>query len=587
MNKTVNINLAGTSFHIDEDAFGKLSRYLDAIRRSLKGADGSEEIMQDIESRIGELFSEKIESSSQVINLKNLDEVIAVMGQPEDYEVDDEIFDDVPPSSKTYTKSRGSATHKQLFRDVDNKYISGVSSGLGHYIGVDAIWIRLLWILLIVAGFGSPIVVYILLWILVPPALTTSEKLRMTGEPVNISNIERKFKEGFDNVADRVKNVDYDKYGNRIKTGASGFFDSLSSLIVTLFRVFAKFIGILIIIVSLFTIIGLVVGFFTFGSIDFWGNNEIMEKIAMVDTTNVPIWLLSLLALFAIGIPFFALFVLGLKLLISNLKSMGSTMKILLIVVWALSIIGLTILGIKQATEQAYDGNYIEEQTLAVKTGDTLHISMRADKQFSYEVSRDNGLNIKYTADDKKVIYSNDIQLNIKSSKDSLGKIIFEKSAEGNNHLDAKKRAEAIEYNYSFENNSLILDGFFITETLNKYRDQQIEITIYVPEGTIVYSEESATSYYGFNSDLTELTDWDNDAHYFRILKNKFECLDCKEKEEAIENGDSLEIINSQQILDTIKTNKNQNWEEEVKDDFKNTTASTQKQSKTITVTVD
>lgn len=584
MNKTVNINLAGTSFHIDEDAFGKLSRYLDAIRKSLKGADGSEEIMQDIEARIGELFSEKIESPSQVINLKNLDEVIAVMGQPEDYEVDDEIFEDVPPSSKTHTKSRGNATHKQLFRDVDNKYISGVSSGLGHYIGVDAIWIRLLWILLIVAGFGSPIVVYILLWILVPPALTTSDKLRMTGEPVNISNIERKFKEGFDNVADRVKNVDYDKYGNKIKTGASGFFDSLGNLIATLFKVFAKFIGVLIIIVSLSTIIGLVVAFFTFGSIDFWGNNEITEYIALVDTTNVPMWLLALLALFAIGIPFFVLFVLGLKLLISNLKSLSSTVKILLIVVWALSVIGLAILGIKQATEQAYEGNYIEEQMLPVQTGDTLRISMRADKQFSYEVGRDNGLDLKYTDDDKRVIYSSDITLKIKSTKDSIGKIVIGKSAEGNNHLDAKKRAEAIEYIYSFENNSLLLDGFFITDTSNKYRDQQIDITIYVPEGTVVYSEENATSYYGFNSDFAELANWDNEAHYFRILKNRFECLDCKEKEEIIENTDSLEMLDSEEVLDTIK---NQNWEEEVKDGFKNNSASTIKSGKTITVTVD
>ncbi len=587
MNKTVNINLAGTSFHIDEDAFGKLSRYLDAIRKSLKSADGSEEIMQDIEARIGELFSEKIESPTQVVTLQILDKVIAVMGQPEDYEVDDEIFEDVPPSSKTYTKSHGNASHKQLFRDVDNKYISGVSSGLGHYFGIDAIWIRLLWVLLIVAGFGSPIVVYILLWILVPPALTTSDKLRMTGEPVNISNIERKFKEGFDNVADRVKNVDYDKYGNRIKTGASGFFDSLGNLIVTLFKVFAKFIGVLIIIVSLFTIIGLVIGFFAFGSIDFWGNNEIMEKIAMVDTTNVPIWLLSLLALFAIGIPFFALFVLGLKLLISNLKSMSSTVKILLIVVWALSIIGLTILGIKQATEQAYDGNYIEEQTLAVHTADSLRISMRADKQFAYEVSRDNELNIKYTADDKKIIYSNDILLNIKPSKDSIGKIIIEKSAQGNNHLDAKKRAEAIKYNYSFENNSLMLDGFFITDIENKYRNQQIEITIYVPAGTVVYSEENATSYYGFNSDFAELADWDNEAHYFRILKNKSECLDCKEKQEAIENEDSLEMIDSEMILDTLNIKKNQNWEDEVKEGFKNDGTSKKTSTKTITVTVD
>ena len=587
MNKTVNINLAGTSFHIDEDAFGKLSRYLDAIRKSLKGADGSEEIMQDIEARIGELFSEKIESPTQVVTLKMLDEVIAVMGQPEDYEVDDEIFEDVPPSSKTYTKSRANASHKQLFRDVDNKYISGVSSGIGHYIGIDAIWIRLLWILLVVAGMGSPIVVYILLWILVPPALTTSEKLKMTGEPVNISNIERKFKEGFDNVADRVKNVDYDKYGNKVKSGASSFADGLGNVIMTLFKVFVKFIGVLIIIVSLFTIIGLVVGFFTFGSIDFWGNSELTEYIALVDTTNVPLWLIALLSLFAVGIPFFVLFILGLKLLISNLKSMSSTVKILLIVVWALSVIGLAVLGIKQATEQAYDGNFIEEQTLAVRTGDTLRIAMRADKQYSYEVSRENGLELKYTEDDKRVIYSSDILLNIEPTKDSIGKIVIEKTAEGNNQLDAKKRAEAIMYNYSFENNSLLLDGFFTTDTKNKYRDQQIEITVYVPEGAIIYSEENANSYYGYNSEFDELSNWDNEAHYYRILKSEVQCLDCKAKEEMTKEADSTEIINSEIIIDSLKTIKNKNWEEEVKEGFNNKNSASANTSETLTITID
>lgn len=570
MNKTVNINLAGISFHVDEDAFGKLSRYLDAIRKSLKNADGSEEIMQDIEARIGELFSEKTEAPSQVITLKMLDEVIGVMGQPEDYEVDDEIFEDTPPTSDTYAKSSGSHKRKQLFRDIDDKYISGVSSGIGHYLGIDAIWIRLLWVLLVVAGFGSPVIVYILLWILVPAAITTSDKLKMTGEPVNISNIERKFKEGFDNVADRVKNVDYDKYGNKVKTGASNFFDSLGEVIVTLFKVFAKLIGVLIIIVSLSTIIGLVIGFFTFGSIDFWGNNEIMEKIAMVDTTNAPIWLLALLIFFVVGIPFFALFVLGLKLLISNLKSMSPTLKISLIVIWALSIIGLSILGIKQATEQAYDGNYIEEQALVINTGDTLHLAMQADNQFSYEVGRNSDLELKYDKNNKRVIYSNDITVNIKSTKDAVGKIVIDKSAQGNNTLDAKKRAEAINYNFTIDNGSILLDGFFTTNTANKYRDQQIEITIYLPEGTVLYSEENTTSYYGFNSDFNELSNWDNDAHYFRVLRNKFECLDCQEKVKAIKEIDTLETITSEKVSDTVKTVQNKTWDQKVKEDFGN-----------------
>src|SRR5690554_2306164 len=90
MKKTININLAGIHFHIDEDAYLKLSNYLDAVRRSLKNAEGSEEIMQDIEARIAELFTDKIDSTKQVISQSELDEVIAVMGQPEDYEMDED-----------------------------------------------------------------------------------------------------------------------------------------------------------------------------------------------------------------------------------------------------------------------------------------------------------------------------------------------------------------------------------------------------------------------------------------------------------------------------------------------------------------
>ncbi len=570
MNKTVNINLAGISFHIDENAFGKLSRYLDAIRRSLKGAEGSEEIMQDIESRIAELFQEKIKIQSQVISLVELDEVIAVMGQPEDYEVDDEIFEEVPPSSKTYSKSKGNAAHKQLFRDIDNKYIAGVSSGLGHYIGVDAIWIRLLWVILVLAGMGSPILIYILLWILIPAAITTSDKLKMTGEPINISNIERKFKEGFDNVADKVKNVDYDKYGNKIKTGASSFFDSLGEVIVTLFKVFAKLIGVFIIFISLVTIIGLVIGFFTFGSIDFWGNNEMTEYIALMDTTNVPLWLWALLGLLAIGIPFFALFILGLKLLLSNLKSMGSTVKIVLIVLWALSVIGLTVLGIKQATEKAYDGNYVEEQVVNIRASDTLRISMQADNQFGRKLGRTSDLEIKYTKDDERIIYSKNILLNVKPSTDSIGRIVIEKSAEGNNYLDAKKRAEAIDYIYSFNNKTLQLNGFFTTKPENKFRDQQIEISIFVPEGTVIFSEENTVSYYRFDSNFNELSNWDNQAHHFRILKTKTTCLDCSEKKIDSIIPQSSEIKAAEKTQDSLVSSKTRSWEEEVKNDFEN-----------------
>lgn len=199
MNKTVNINLAGIFFHIDEDAYLKLQRYLEAIKRSFTDSQGQSEIISDIEARIAELFAERIQNEKQVVGVKLVDEVITIMGQPEDYLVDNEIFEDEPK----HNYKQKSHTSRRLFRDTDNSYIGGVSAGLGHYFGIDALWIRLIWVLLIF-GAGTGVLLYILLWALIPEASTTAEKLTMTGDPVNISNIEKKIKDGIDTVSEKI-----------------------------------------------------------------------------------------------------------------------------------------------------------------------------------------------------------------------------------------------------------------------------------------------------------------------------------------------------------------------------------------------
>ena len=127
MNKTVSINLAGSFFHIDEDAYQKLQNYFEAIKTSLHNTEGASEIITDIEGRVAELFSERIKSSQQVVSNKEVDEIISVMGQPEDYKIDEEPFEETPKNDKSYSQKR------RLFRDVDNSYIGGVSSGFGYY----------------------------------------------------------------------------------------------------------------------------------------------------------------------------------------------------------------------------------------------------------------------------------------------------------------------------------------------------------------------------------------------------------------------------------------------------------------------
>ncbi|MEL6812211.1 MAG: PspC domain-containing protein [Bacteroidota bacterium] len=527
MNKTVNINLAGTFFHIDEDAFGKLQRYLEAIKKSLSDPQGSDEIIKDIEARIAELFSEKLEKSTQVVTLKELDEVIAVMGQPEDYMVDEEIFEDEP--HKRSSRSR-STSRRQLYRDEDNKVVAGVSSGLGHYLGIDAVWVRLLWVLFTVFSSGIFILIYILFWIIVPPAVTTSEKLRMTGEPINISNIEKKFKEGYENVSEKLKDVDYDKYGQKVKSGTTSFFDALGNVLLTILKIFVKFFGIIIIIVAISVLVSLIIGLFTAGSFGIWGHGEFMDWYQLVDTTQVPIWLVSLLTLLAVGIPFFVLLILGLKILINNLKSIGTPAKITLLVLWIGSLVGLGILGIRQATETAFDGEFRTESTLPVRSGDTLNIAMVSNDLYEYDARRRGRLRIEYNENDEKVIYSTDVRLIVRSTKDPEARIVIEKRAEGSEYVTARDRAKDIDYDYTFANGNLGLNAYFTTDMENKYRDQEVEVILYLPEGTILYADNNTYSFHRNDSYYRDILDNGDEEQYLLIQEGKTKCLDCPER---------------------------------------------------------
>ena len=127
MNKTVSINLAGIFFHIDEDAYQNLKNYFKAIKKSLQNSEGESEIIADIEGRVAELFSERIKSSQHVILNKEVDEIVSIMGQPEDYKIDEDLFEEAQEKEKSDSQKR------RLFRDPDAAYVGGVSAGLGHY----------------------------------------------------------------------------------------------------------------------------------------------------------------------------------------------------------------------------------------------------------------------------------------------------------------------------------------------------------------------------------------------------------------------------------------------------------------------
>ncbi|MFN4763362.1 PspC domain-containing protein [Gillisia sp. Q332] len=522
MNKTVNINLAGIFFHIDEDAFIKLQHYLDAIKRSLSNAQGREEILADIEARIAELFSEKTKTDRQVISIREVEEVIAIMGQPEDYMLDEEIFEDEP----TYARSKPSG--KQLFRDTDHSYVGGVSSGLGHYLGIQSIWVRLLWIILTLASSGAFILIYIALWIFVPEAKTTADKLSMRGEAVNITNIERKIREGFDDVSGKVRNVDYEKYGNQARTGASSAAKGVGSGILFLLNIFVKLIGILILLIAGTTLIGLFIALFTvgtFGIIDApWTDYIEMAGI------GAPLWTISLLTFFAVGIPFFFLFILGLKILVRKLKSIGTPAKLVLLGLWLLSIIGLAVLGIKQATQRAFEGEVVTTEVLPITPQDTLYLAMKYNPDYSSGAYKTD-LKLKFDEKDNKIMYSTDVRLVVKSTKDSTGRIEIIKTADGSDYKDAKQRGENIRYNTNFLGNELFLDSYFTANLKDHYRDQEVRVVVYLPEGSTLYTDKNIASFHRSSDYYGNILNYDQEGNYLKIAENSILCASCPQSE--------------------------------------------------------
>ena len=201
MKKTVSVNLNGQVFSIDEDAFEKLNQYLQNIEKHFANESERKEIIADIEARIAELFKERITDYKQVINIADVEAVIKVMGDPNEFAGDEE---NTQNQNQQQEQSINYKRYRRMYRDPDNRVIGGVCSGLGAYWAFDPTILRVIFIVLAVFG-GSGLIIYLILWIVLPEARTTVQKLEMRGEPVNVSNIGNFVKEEFEHVKNQFK----------------------------------------------------------------------------------------------------------------------------------------------------------------------------------------------------------------------------------------------------------------------------------------------------------------------------------------------------------------------------------------------
>ncbi|NMH29334.1 PspC domain-containing protein [Flavobacterium silvaticum] len=535
MNKTVNINLGGMFFHIDEDAYQKMNRYFDAIKRSLSNSTGKDEIMKDIEMRIAELLLERNETDKHVVGMRDVEHVISIMGQPEDYRIEDEE----PTANQAYSSFDGPKKRRKLYRDTEKGMIGGVATGLGHYTGIDAVWIKILLIIIAIISFGTGILVYLILWIVTPAALTTSEKLEMTGEPVNISNIERKVREEFDMVSEKFKNADYDKMGRQFQTGAERVASNVLDVFGKIFKVIAKIIGAIIAVFAACMLTGSVIALVTLGSTTMFGYPLEAYGDAF-NYSDMPIWALALLVFFAVAIPLFFLFILGLKLLVENLRSIGNFAKYALLGIWLVSIGILIAFGVKQASEVALDGKTVKKEMINAAAGDTLHVKFRYNDYYAKDLYNRNEMRFVQDEQGKNLIFSNEVHLEFLPTDEKQPYIQIEREARGKSVGEAKKRAEKIVYTYNLEGNHVTLDNYFLTDSEMKFRKQEVSIYIFVPKGMFIKPDKSLENW-----------DWSDDSFFnlhfsgqysYRVDSDKVRCLDCPADENDHEDLDTLSV---------------------------------------------
>lgn len=539
MNKTIDINIANQIFHLDENAYLSLKNYLDAIKAYLANEQSQEEIIQDIEARIAELFIERMISDKQVINTEDVNEIIKIMGQPEDYDLSDE-------NEKTAKASQN--INKKLFRDKENSYISGVSAGLGHYMGIDVVWVRLLWILLSIFTTGWFIVIYILLWILIPEARSTAEKLAMKGEPINLSNIEKKIKEGYDNVSEKFKDVDVQKQSKKAQSSISSFFSQLEVILVSLGKVLIKIIGSFLLLISGLGLLGILFSALGISGIGLFSSVDFDTYVRMDGFLNsiFPTWLILISMFISAVVPLLFIFIFSLKMLFSNIKRPSLAFIITLVSIWLLGTATLVFAGVNSETRQKVKGETVNTEQMRLDTQDTLYIKMKGNLNYTNSPFRHNETKVTYDNDNNKIIYDSDVDVRFHETNNDEALIRISKWTWDFEEDKARNLSQFIDYQYELNENELLLNTYLIAPIELKNNSRGVDIDIYVPENTLLSLHKNVEYFLKNRFKNYKIEEPFNQI--YNIEDHKLHCIDCEEipknKQELKTSGNQTEETN-------------------------------------------
>ena len=530
MNKTININLSGIIFHLDEDAYNLFKSYLTEVKNALESQEGREEIILDIEARIAELFALRLEQSRhEVITIDDVNFICDTLGAPNDFKEEEE-------SNKTHQKETKSK--KRLFRNPDEKVIGGVSSGIGAYFGVSMIWIRVIFLLLLFTT-GIGFLSYVILWAAIPQAKTTAQKLQMKGEPVNLSNIEKSVKEELNGVKERFGEFRNDNKGN--SKSFVHFLERIANFILQVFERVIKFIFnffniILIIFASilgfvLFMILfGIIGGAWNVGSLNFISINGNLLGLNVAEAIlgkGIDLTLIRIGALLVLLFPLLGLITLIAKALDKTLTR-GKLINVLGGISFFIGLAFVLYAGGQVANSFKVGATEVRKIKLSGDVFDIRTDLLEYNKGFLFEI------------DDQNLRIDN-VSLQIKKSKDSTARLIMKHKARGKNNSDARQRAHVFDYPFEQNGGYLILSECFSVPKEALYRGQELKLSLHLPVGNEIFLDPSIENLIFDIENVHNIWDSNMVGHTWRMSQKGLVCLDCEE----------IEYFNESEIKDT------------------------------------
>lgn len=521
MNKTIATNIAGLIFNIEEEAYHILHSYLESIRVKFSDAAEREEIMSDIEARIAELFQMEISDRKEVIMLTDVERIISIMGQPEDYQTDEIDNEDI---ESIYNEEEDPTLKKRLFRDKENATIGGVCSGLSAYFGLDPVLFRLLFIFMVLMG-GSGIFLYLIMMFVVPEAKTTAEKLQMRGEKVNINNIKKHIKDLKDDLSSNDNK-------SRIKKSVRSTVDKGMNATSGVIKAFSQIVGFALVvggIFGLFIIISLLIG--ETGLFPLWGDrssenlSDLMDILYQTKFQSTVTYYSILAILF---IPLIGMIATGAKLLFriqQNFKTIGISMSIL----WFVAIGITAITSIQLGMEFREKSEVREKIPLEMNQLEAITILIEDDNIFSNHINYDSPFRYSQLidiTDDKFHMGTPELKI-IENENDTIYEVEIIKSSKGLSQREAIHKAESIIYNVSTSNNTITLSPFLTVNKEDKLRNQEVTILVKIPEGKTVSFGKNINRMPPIScSDCFRSEKFTNST--WKMINNELKCVQCE-----------------------------------------------------------